>query len=140
MGKVSIKSEIDLDELFEEAVKFTIYVKEASASLLQRQFEIGYARAARLLDQLEVGGVISEPLKWHITPKNEGKINRNFSQVKAGSGIYCYETESGYINYEKGPRGKILVEVLSNNEIKAEFQQGSCGSTFAFSDPKTFER
>ena len=60
MGKVSIKSEIDLDELFEEAVKFTIYVKEASASLLQRQFEIGYARAARLLDQLEVGGVISE--------------------------------------------------------------------------------
>ena len=89
---------------------------------------------------VSVGGVISEPLKWHITPKNEGKINRNFSQVKAGSGIYCYETESGYINYEKGPRGKILVEVLSNNEIKAEFQQGSCGSTFAFSDPKTFER
>ena len=89
---------------------------------------------------ISVGGVISEPLKWHITPKNDGKINRNFSQVKAGSGIYCYEPESKYINYEKGPRGKILVEVLSNSEIKAEFQQGSCGGTFAFKEPKTFGR
>lgn len=46
------------DELYHEAYQFVIEKQKASASLLQRQFRIGYNRAARLIDELEDNGVI----------------------------------------------------------------------------------
>ncbi|MCE4957232.1 DUF788 domain-containing protein [Macrococcus caseolyticus] len=46
------------DELYMEAYQFVIDKQKASASLLQRQFRIGYNRAARLIDELEENGVI----------------------------------------------------------------------------------
>jgi S-DNA-T family DNA segregation ATPase FtsK/SpoIIIE len=48
----------DPDILLEKAKKIVIEYDKASASLLQRRLEIGYARAARLLDQLEEIGVV----------------------------------------------------------------------------------
>ena len=48
----------DKDELFEEAVKVIVQYDRASASLLQRRLRVGYARAARLLDELESAGVV----------------------------------------------------------------------------------
>ncbi len=51
-------SDDDLDDLYEEAVDTVIETGKASASFLQRRFEIGYARAARILDQMESRGVI----------------------------------------------------------------------------------
>lgn len=50
--------EDELDELFDEAVKIVTQYDRASASLIQRRLSIGYARAARLLDQLESAGVV----------------------------------------------------------------------------------
>jgi S-DNA-T family DNA segregation ATPase FtsK/SpoIIIE len=49
----------DIDDLFREAVKVVCQYDRASASLLQRRLSIGYARAARIVDQLEATGVIS---------------------------------------------------------------------------------
>jgi S-DNA-T family DNA segregation ATPase FtsK/SpoIIIE len=46
------------DPLFAEAVEIAIQYERASASLLQRRLEIGYARAARILDQLEARGIV----------------------------------------------------------------------------------
>lgn len=46
------------DELFEEALKVVCQYDRASASLLQRRLSIGYARAARILDQLEEEGIV----------------------------------------------------------------------------------
>jgi len=46
------------DELFEEAVRTICQYDRASASLLQRRLKIGYARAARLLDELESEGIV----------------------------------------------------------------------------------
>ncbi|MFC7393597.1 DNA translocase FtsK [Scopulibacillus cellulosilyticus] len=48
------------DDLFEEAAYFVIDQGQASVSSLQRKFRIGYNRAARLVDQLESLGIISE--------------------------------------------------------------------------------
>lgn len=53
--KESVESE---DELYPDAKWFVIEEQRASASLLQRQFRIGYNRAARLVDDLEANGVI----------------------------------------------------------------------------------
>lgn len=48
----------DKDELFQEAVRTICQYDRASASLLQRRLRIGYARAARLLDELEGAGIV----------------------------------------------------------------------------------
>lgn len=46
------------DELYNDAVEVVSSAKKASASLLQRRLSVGYARAARLLDLMEMRGVI----------------------------------------------------------------------------------
>ncbi|QQG43678.1 MAG: DNA translocase FtsK [Candidatus Daviesbacteria bacterium] len=46
------------DDLFEEAVRTVCQYDRASASLLQRRLRIGYARAARILDELEEAGIV----------------------------------------------------------------------------------
>jgi len=56
-SKVSEKEEPE-DELFAEAVRTVCEFDRASASLLQRRLRIGYARAARLLDELEERGIV----------------------------------------------------------------------------------
>ncbi|MBI5620029.1 DNA translocase FtsK [Candidatus Gottesmanbacteria bacterium] len=46
------------DALFEDALRLICQHDKASASLLQRRLSVGYARAARILDQLEEAGII----------------------------------------------------------------------------------
>lgn len=48
----------EFDERFKEAVEVVVQYERASASLLQRRLSVGYARAARIIDQLEVAGVV----------------------------------------------------------------------------------
>ncbi len=48
----------DIDDLFRKAVEVVCQYDRASASLLQRRLSIGYARAARIIDQLEGAGVV----------------------------------------------------------------------------------
>jgi len=50
--------EDEKDPLFDEVVNLIIHQDYASASFLQRKFKIGYARAARILDQLEAAGYV----------------------------------------------------------------------------------
>jgi len=49
----------EVDNFFADAVRVVCQYERASASLLQRRLSIGYARAARVIDQLEDAGVIS---------------------------------------------------------------------------------
>ncbi len=51
----------DVDEFFEQAVEIVSMAGKASASLLQRKLSIGYARAARIIDELEENGIIGPP-------------------------------------------------------------------------------
>ena len=48
----------EIDELFRDAVEVVCQYDRASASLLQRRLSIGYARAARIIDQLQAGGIV----------------------------------------------------------------------------------
>jgi S-DNA-T family DNA segregation ATPase FtsK/SpoIIIE len=58
-GKVIPGESKQTDELFENAVRMACQYDRASASLLQRKLSIGYARAARILDQLYEAGLVS---------------------------------------------------------------------------------
>ena len=47
------------DELYKEIKFFVIHNQKASTSLLQRYFSLGYSRAARMMDRLEMDGIVS---------------------------------------------------------------------------------
>lgn len=65
--------EVPTDELFDDTVQVILTHDRASASLLQRRLSIGYARAARLLDELEKRKVVS--------PKNGSKPRKVFASI-----------------------------------------------------------
>ena len=48
----------DRDDLFEDAARILVTHQQGSASLLQRKMKIGYNRAGRIIDQMEVAGII----------------------------------------------------------------------------------
>lgn len=59
-GGMTASSDDGRDDLFEDALRLVCQHDKASASLLQRRLSVGYARAARILDQLEMAGVIGQ--------------------------------------------------------------------------------
>ena len=77
--------EEELDQLFPDAVELVVRTGQASISLLQRRFRIGYTRAARLIDDLERRGVVgqyegSKPREVTITPEHAVKLYEEFKQ------------------------------------------------------------
>lgn len=48
----------DKDSLFDDAARFVVSRQVGSTSMLQRQFNIGYNRAGRLMDQMEASGIV----------------------------------------------------------------------------------
>ncbi|WP_294581591.1 DNA translocase FtsK [uncultured Thomasclavelia sp.] len=76
---VTSSKEQEEDEEYEMCRSFVISVQKASTSLLQRQFRIGYNKAARIIDQLEADGVIgpqigSKPREVYIRGYEEEDI------------------------------------------------------------------
>lgn len=51
--------EDEVDPLLNEVISLVVEIGQASTSLIQRRFKVGYARAARIIDQMEARGIIS---------------------------------------------------------------------------------
>lgn len=73
-----------VDEFLEEAIQFVVTSEQASASLLQRRFRVGYNRAARLVDAMEERGIIgpargSKPREVLLTMAELQKLKSNDS-------------------------------------------------------------
>ena len=60
-GEQSEGEESELDVLYDEALAFVTETRRVSISSVQRKFRIGYNRAARIVEQMEVQGVVSTP-------------------------------------------------------------------------------
>jgi S-DNA-T family DNA segregation ATPase FtsK/SpoIIIE len=61
-GEFTLEDEVgEKDELFDKAVELVLATGQASASFLQRRLKLGYARASRILDQMEQEGIIGPP-------------------------------------------------------------------------------
>lgn len=61
VGEETSVLDIDLDDrdsLFEDAARLIVMAQQGSASLLQRKLKLGYNRAGRIIDQLEVAGIV----------------------------------------------------------------------------------
>jgi len=60
-GMSGSSSSDDRDVLFEDAARMFIQLQQASVSTLQRRLKVGYARAARIVDELEMAGIVGPP-------------------------------------------------------------------------------
>lgn len=57
--KELIDDKDDMDDLLMEAIETVVETGQASTSFIQRRFKVGYARAGRIMDQMEARGIIS---------------------------------------------------------------------------------
>ena len=69
----------DADELLPDAIELVVSSGQASVSMLQRRFRIGYNRAARIVDMMEARGIIgpqdgSRPRQVLLTPEELDEI------------------------------------------------------------------
>ncbi len=85
----------DQDPIFDEAKRVVIESGKASASLLQRRLKLGYARAARILDELEEAGIVGpadgakprEIFTEHLAPTPEEEIPADEQSLDAGGTV-----------------------------------------------------
>lgn len=86
----------DRDVLFEEARAIVVESGKASASLLQRRMKIGYARAARLLDEMEEAGIVGpgdgakprEVFTEHLRPTADEELSPEEITMDAGGTVF----------------------------------------------------
>ena len=76
---------VNEDPLYEEIKEFVIHRQKASTSLLQRNFSIGYNRAARMIDALETNGIIG-PVNG--SKPREVLVKRNDDDMTETGGMY----------------------------------------------------
>lgn len=84
--KIEINTGTEFDELFEEAARIVVRYRQASTSLLQRKLKVGYARAARIMDQLEREGIVEPPVEGNkareVLIDNEIELEEFLKQIK----------------------------------------------------------
>ena len=93
-----------IDPLLMDAIEYAIEEKQITASMLQRKFKIGYSRAGKIIDQMEVDGIISgyegsKPRKVLIenenigTKRNEPNVEDaqidQINEIKEEESIFC---------------------------------------------------
>ncbi len=74
-------TEEEVDEKLSEAIDLVVSAQQASISMLQRRFRIGYNRAARLIDEMEARGIVSESLG--SKPRNVLITQEEFEEIKS---------------------------------------------------------
>jgi hypothetical protein len=104
----------ELDPLFNDAAKVIIDNDNASASFLQRKMSLGYARAARILDELHMAGVIgpadgAKPREVYFKTYEELKLKQpqliqsiNVEKLREKEGPFPPITQHTLLNSHSG--------------------------------------
>jgi DNA segregation ATPase FtsK/SpoIIIE-like protein len=125
----------ELDDLFKKAVEVVIQYDRSSPALLQRRLSIGYARAARLMDQLEAAGVVGPPegvKAREVLARSAKEILLKIKEPPGTPQTDAFEVPANYkvptnIKFSKAdniPWGKQLSDVIKSNDfkdVKAQF-------------------
>jgi S-DNA-T family DNA segregation ATPase FtsK/SpoIIIE len=102
----------DRDPLYYDAVDVVIETGMASASMLQRRLKLGYSRAARLVDQMEEGGVVgpfegSKPRKLLLTKEQWAEQKLRMSEgTGLDDGLELAKAMSAAADEEQALRGE----------------------------------
>ncbi len=104
------KEESDCDELLTDAIELAVSMGQASASMIQRKFKVGYARAGRIIDQMEERGIVSG---YDGSKPRQTLISKEeWEEMKEQGEDISYEEDYEEKNYEE--------EVYENNESEYE--------------------
>src|SRR5688572_16179315 len=118
----------ELDDLFEKAVELVVSHERTSSAFLQRRLSIGYARAARIIDQLEEAGVVAPSDGLHarkvlINSYEEFLKNRKKPGQSEIEGIeeksfedYKIPTNTKLTRYESPYWGKNFSDVIDSTQ------------------------
>jgi S-DNA-T family DNA segregation ATPase FtsK/SpoIIIE len=117
------------DALFEDAKRFVIQAGKASASLLQRRMKVGYARAARLLDELEQAGIVgpadgAKPREVFVTDEGESGTMNTGQELNVFS---APETEA-----EDEKEAELDDEDAEDEELEDEEEEDAKGKALPF--------
>ncbi|HRY36683.1 MAG TPA: DNA translocase FtsK 4TM domain-containing protein [Candidatus Magasanikbacteria bacterium] len=130
----------DRDDLFNEARAIVVESGKASASLLQRRLKVGYARAARLLDEMEEAGIVGpadgakprEVFTDHLMPEPEAEIPLSEQRMGAGGTVFTppkpytsideesEEEAESLTEQSEGDGDKTLEEIVEEEEFSTE--------------------
>ncbi|OIO19129.1 MAG: cell division protein FtsK [Candidatus Magasanikbacteria bacterium CG_4_9_14_0_2_um_filter_41_10] len=132
----------DQDPLFNDAQEIILQAGKASASFLQRHLRVGYARAARILDELEEAGIIgpadgSKPREVLVTEKQvpstmgmgqEFNVFEDDTETDEGSDEE--ETDATFVEYEDEEETEEEIDDKANpdeetNEADSEEEEDS---------------
>jgi len=85
-----MQDEDDVDEFLNDAIESVIEIGQASTSFIQRRFKVGYARAGRIIDQMEARGVISgyagsKPREVLMTKERWQELNMSSAQMSSSN-------------------------------------------------------
>lgn len=81
----------DLDDLFVDAVDLVVEAGQASVSMIQRRFRVGYSRAARIIDQMELQGLVgpfegSKPREVFVSREQWESVRSSYMRPQAQGG------------------------------------------------------
>ncbi len=91
----------DYDEMLPQAVDVIFETKQASVSMLQRRLKLGYARAARIVDQMEEIGVVG-PFEGS-KPRQVLIAKEQWDEMRAANGIGPRTEQVSFAEYEDEP-------------------------------------
>ncbi len=84
------------DELLPDAIELAVNMGQISASMIQRKFRVGYARAGRIVDQMEERGIVSESLG--SKPRKVLISKEEFEEMNEMGDINVYfDDDDGYV-------------------------------------------
>ena len=118
MIKRDLVSEGEEDELYETAIKIIKTEKKASTSFLQRKLQIGYNRAARIIEKMEGNGLVSKAN--HVGKREVCNFLLKIKVIK----ILIFLILSFNFTILKADIKKNIIEKINNSEtLKFEFIQ-----------------
>jgi S-DNA-T family DNA segregation ATPase FtsK/SpoIIIE len=130
----------DRDPLFEQTKRLVLESGKASASLLQRRLKVGYARAARILDEMEEAGIVGpadgakprEVFTEHLQPESEPEISFAHQSLDSGGTVFVTKSmetlpTEEYPEYlDEEPIEEIdIVDKKENSEYNNEQEQNN---------------
>lgn len=73
-------------------------------------------------------------------PAHSGTINREPGEVKADGQTYCYDAPVGTVAGSKPVEGKLLIRLVDDHHLEADWQSGTCGANEAIQTVYSFSR
>ncbi len=93
-AQVVSDDEDDCDEYLTDAIELAVNMGQVSASMIQRKFRVGYARAGRIVDQMEERGIVSE--SQGSKPRKALISKEEWEEMKEQGDVSFEEKEDGY--------------------------------------------